>query len=158
MTQVSRNSKTSLPTITSKNKFFYLTNNEYYSYSSYIYICLEDSNFGLINSKINYCQTSINPGSHPDIVVNNCSFKLISYHRYQSYSSKGKYCYKIPTSNSYTYSIVYYEGSHSSGSLYITGDYNDLSKSIKMTQVNRNSKTSLPATNSENKYFYLTNS
>ena len=42
MTQVNRNSKTSLPATNSENKYFYLTNSEYYSYSSNIYICLED--------------------------------------------------------------------------------------------------------------------
>ena len=56
------------------------------------------------------------------------------------------------------YSIVYYDGRFSTGYLYVTSDYIDLSKTPKMTYVPRDSKTSLPITNSENKYFYITNS
>ena len=157
MTQVYKNSKTSLPT-TSENKFFYLTNNEYYPYSNYIYIYFEDKDFGLINSKINYCQTNDNPSSSPYSAVSSCSFNSISFYSYQSSSNLTKYYYKIPTTNDFIYSIFFYEGSYSSGSIYITSNSNDLSQIIKMTQVYRNSKTYLPRATSEKKYFYLTNS
>ena len=158
MSKVFRNSKTSLPTSTSENKFFYLTNNEYYSYSSYIYIYLEDNDFRLINGKMKYCLTNTNPDSSPDSAVSGCSFITISYYNYQRESITDKYYYKIPITNSYTYSIIYYEGSNTSGSLDITSDYNDLTQCIKMTQVSRNSRLSLPTSTLENKYFYLTNS
>ena len=154
MTQVTRNSRTSLPISTSEKTYFYLTNSNYYSYSNYIYICLEDNNFGFYYNFIKYCLTNTNPGISPDIAVSECSFKYLYY-----YSSKSSsYFYKIPTTNSSSYSIVYYEYKYSSGSLYVTSDYNDLALTIIMTQVSRNSRTSLPTISSYNKYFYLTNS
>ena len=77
----------------------------------------------------------------------------------QSSSGTNKYYYKISSSNSYTYSIVNYEGSYSSGSLYVTCDYNDFfPPTVNMTQVSINSRTSLPTITSEKKYFCLINS
>ena len=157
MTKVSRNLRISLTTNISENKYFYLTNSDYNSNSSYIYIYFEDNNFGLSYNNIKYCRTSTTSSS-PDSAVNECSFSLISYYNSQSSSGIKKYCYKISNTNSLAYSIVYYEGSYSSGSLYVTSDDNDLTKTVKMTQVSRNSKKSLPTTTFENKYFYLTNS
>ena len=123
--QVSRNSRTSLPTTSSEDKYFYLTNSNYYSYSTYIYICFEDNNFGLKYNNIKYCQTHTNPSSSPNSAVNECSFSTISYYNTQSSSGINRYYYKISTSSSYYYSIVYYDGNNSSGNLYATSDYND---------------------------------
>ena len=92
MAQVYRNSKTSLSTTSSEDKYFYLTNSNYYSYSNYIYICLEDNNFGLSYNNIKYCGTNTNPNL-----------------------------------SSYIYSIINYEGSYSSGNLYVTSDYQIIS-------------------------------
>ena len=50
MTKVYRDSRTYLQTSSLYDKYFFLKNNDYYSYSNYlnyIYICLEDDNFGL---------------------------------------------------------------------------------------------------------------
>ena len=159
MTKVNKNSKTSLPTISSEDKYFFLTNKDYYSYSYYIYICLEDNNFGLSNNNIKYCQTNINPDTNPENAVNNCSFSTKYYYdNTKSSSGTTKYYYKIPTSSSYSYSIINYEGSYSSGYLYVTSDYNDLVKTVKMTKVYRNSRTYLQTSSSYDKYFFLTNS
>ena len=159
MTQVSRNSRTSLPTTSSANKYFYFPNSNYNdNYTNYIYILFEDNNFGLKYDNIKYCRTDANIGSYPDNAVSSCSFIPISYYSTQSSSSTIKYYYKVSNTMPYTYSIVYYEGSYSSGSLYVTIDYNDLAKTVKMTQVSRNSTTSLPTSSSYNKYFYLINS
>ena len=160
MTKVSRNSRTSLPTANSEDKYFYLTNSNYSNYSSYIsyiYICLEDNNFHLNYNNIKYCFTNTNPSSYPDIAIKNCSFISISYYSTQSSSDTIKYYYKISISISYTYSIVSYEGNNSSGNLHVTSDYNNFIQTVKMTQVSINSRTSLPTTSSEDKYFYLTN-
>jgi len=126
MIKVSRNSRTSLPTTSSTDKYFYLTNSNYYLYSSYIYICLEDNNFGLSYNNIKYCRTDTNPSSYPDSAISSCSFTTIYYYSTQSSSSSTKYYYKIPTTSSYTYSIVYYQGSYSSGYLYVTSDYQNI--------------------------------
>ena len=158
MTQLYRKSKTSISTNSSEEKYFYLTNGDYYPYSNYIYICLQDNNFNLKYNEIKYCQTNTNPTSYPDNAISGCSFSVIYGYYSRSFSSTIKYYYKIPTTGSYTYSIVYYEGGYSSGYLYVTSDYNDLDKKVRMTQVYRNSKTYLPTTSSEDKYFYLTNS
>ena len=159
MTQVSRNSRTSLPTTSSANKYFYFPNSNYNdNYTNYIYILFEDNNFGLKYDNIKYCRTDANIGSYPDNAVSSCSFIPISYYSTQSSPSTIKYYYKVSNTMPYTYSIVYYEGSYSSGSLYVTIDYNDLAKTVKMTQVSRNSTTSLPTSSSYNKYFYLINS
>ena len=77
MTKVLRNSKTSLPVISTVDKYFYLTNSDYYSYSRYIYICFEDDNFGLNYNNIKYCRTNTNPDTNPNNVVNDCS--LLKY-------------------------------------------------------------------------------
>ena len=157
MTQISRNSRTSLPISSSNDKYFYLTNSDYYLYSTYIYLYLEDNNFGLSYNNIRYCRTNTNPSSNIDNVVYNCTFSTIYYYSRRSSSIKTKYYYRIPINSYFTYSIVYYEGSYSSGNLYVTTDYTDLVKNMKMTQVSRSSRASLPTTSSEDKYFYLTN-
>ena len=154
MTPVSRNSKTSLPTTTSENKYFYLTNSNYGSYS---YICLEDNNFGLSYDSIKYFRTNTYPTSYTDSSINSISFSSISYYKRIYSSSTYKYYYEIPTTY-YSYTIVYYQGSYSSGILYVKSDYKDLSQTIKMTQAYRRSKISLPITSSIDKYFYVTNS
>ena len=157
MTQVSRNSRTSLSTTASENKYFYLTNSNYYSYSN-IYICLEDNGYGLSYDNIKYCSTSTNPNSSPESAINGCFFFTISYYTIQISSGTTKYYYKISNNKSYSYSIVYYEGSYSSGTFYVTSDYKDLAPTIKMTPVSRNSRASLSTSSNYNKYFYLTNS
>ena len=157
MTQVYRNYNISLPTTTSQDKYFYLTNSEYNSYSSYVYICLEDKSFSLSYNSIKYCRTDTYPYNNPDNVVSTCSFITQSYDSYKISSGGTKYYYKFYIS-SYYYTIVYYEGSYSSGSLYVKSDYKDLSQTIKMTQAYRRSKISLPITSSIDKYFYVTNS
>ena len=156
MTKVYRDSRTHLQTSSSYNKYFFLTNSNYYSYSKYIYICLEDNNFGLNYNNIKYCLTNEDPTSNPGNVVSGCSFNKIPYHKSRSSSNTNKYYYKIPISSSSGYSIVSYEGS-SSGNLYVTSDYNNLFKNVNIAQVIRNSRTSLPTNSSEEKYFYLTN-
>ena len=158
MTEVSRNVRRFLTTINLQDKYFYLTNSEYYPYSNYIYICLEDNDFGLKNNNIKYCLTNINPSSYPDIAIKNCSFTSISYYSKQSSSSAINYYYNIFITNSYAYSIVYYDGILPSGLLYVTTDYNDLAKTVKMIEVSINSKTSLPTNTLYYKYFSLTNS
>jgi len=45
--------------------------------------------------------------SSTDSVVDNCSFTYINYYSSDSSSETNKYYYKIPTSSSYNYSIVY---------------------------------------------------
>ena len=134
-----------LSTINLQDKYFYLTNSEYYPYSNYIYICLEDINFDLRYNNIKYCFTDTNPSSYPDIAIKNCSFISISYYITQSSSNAIKYYYNISNTNSYAYSIVYYDGNNSSGNLYATSDYNDLAKTVNIIQVSINSKTSLPS-------------
>ena len=156
--QVSINSKTSLPTNTLYYKYFSLTNSNYYSYSNYIYICLEDNNFGLRYNNIKYCSTNTNPSIYPDNAIKDCSFSSISYYNTQNSSGTIKYYYKISNISSYAYSIVNYEGNNSFGYLYVTTDYNNLVPTKKMTKININSRTSLPTISSEDKYFYLTNS
>jgi hypothetical protein len=158
MTQISRNKITYLSTSPWNYKFFYLINSDYYSYSNFIYICLEDYGFNLSYDNIKYCHTSNVSTSNINSVVRNCSFITINYYSNQSSSSRTKYYYKIPTTSSYNYSIVYYDGSDSSGRLYVTIDYNELVKSVKMTKVARNYRTSLIASTSYHKYFYLINS
>ena len=127
MTEVSRNSRTSLPTSTFEDKYFYLTNRIYSNYSNYIYICLEDNNFSLNYNNIKYCFTNTNPSDYPDITVKSCSFISISYYSSQSSSDTIKYYYKFSNTSFYTYSIVYYEGKNSFGNLYVTIDYKNIS-------------------------------
>ena len=73
MIQVNRNSRTSLPTTISDNNYFYLTNSDYSSHSTSIYICLEDNNFGLNYNNIKYCHISTNPSYNPDYIIGACS-------------------------------------------------------------------------------------
>ena len=51
----------------------------------------------------------------------------VLYDSTQSNSDNTKYYYKIPISGSYSYSIINYEGSSSSGNLYVTSDYESIS-------------------------------
>ena len=126
MTLVYINSRTSLSTASSENKFFYLNNSEYSSYSNNIYFYLEDNNFDLRFYNIKYCYTNTNPNSSPYSVINSCSFNDIYSYKHQTSSSSTKYLYKIPTNDSYIYSIVFYEGGNSSGSLYAYSDYKSI--------------------------------
>ena len=158
MIRISRNELKKLSTSPWSYKFLYLINSDYYSYSNFIYICFEDYGFNLSYDNIKYCHTSNDPISNTDSVVRNCSFITINYYNNQSSSSRTKYYYKFPTTSSYNYSIIYYDGSGSSGRLFATIDYNELVKSVKMTQVARNYRTSLIASISYHKYFYLKNS
>ena len=153
ITKVSKNSRTSLPTTTKGKNYFYLENSNYYSY---IYICLEDNNFGLSYNNIKFCRTNTNPYSSPGMAVSGCSFINSNYYDKESSSSTNKYYYKISTNSSYSFTIVNYEGRHSSGRLYVTSNHINLD--FKITQVYKNSSTSLPTSTSKAKYFYLTNS
>ena len=157
MTKVARNYRTSLIASTSYHKYFYLKNSDYYSHSSYIYIYFEDNNFDLSYNNIKYCLTSNDPSSNPDSIVNDCSFTTIYSYDSKSSSDIYKYYYKISTTSSYTYSIVYYDGSNPSGYLYVTSDINDLAKTAIATYLHRNSKISLPIASSIDKYFYVSN-
>ena len=152
--QVSKGSRKSLLTYTTGLNYFFLINSEYSSYSSYIYILLEDNGFSLNYSNVKYCHTNINPNYYPDTAIS-CSFSYASYYDSQTSSSTKKYYYKIYTSSSYSYTIISYSGSYSYGYLYVTTDYNDLF--LTMTNVYRNSEKSLPTSISYKKYFYLTN-
>ena len=148
-TRVSRNSRTTLPTTSQEDKYFYLTNSDYSNYSKFIYICLEDNTFNLNYNKIKYCFTNTNPYMyHPDSIVSSCSFNSIYHYSSQSSSDTTKYYYNISIPSYYAYSIVYYDGILPSGLLYVTTDYNDLAKTVKIIQVSINSKTSLPTNSS----------
>ena len=92
--QVSKGSKKSLSTYTTDLNYFYLTNSEYSSYSSYIYILLEDNGFSLSYSNVKYCRTNTNPNSYPDSAVNSCTFYSVSYYKSHTSSSTTKYYYK----------------------------------------------------------------
>ena len=158
MNQIYRNSKTSLSTITSDNKYFYLRNSNYFSYdSNYIYILLEDNNFSLNYDNIKYCYTNTDPYYNPDSVVSSCYFNYVYYYSRKGTYGAYKFYYKIYYSpNAYT--IVNYDGSYSSGFLYVTCDYNDLAETLKITHAYRNYRTPLPITSSLDKYFYVENS
>ena len=79
MTKVSRNSRISLPTTSRENKYFYVTNSEYNSYSNYIYILFEDDDFNLDYYNVKYCLTETNPYNNSDSIVNDCTFNEVSY-------------------------------------------------------------------------------
>ena len=156
--QVSKGSRKSLSTYTTGLNYFYLTNSEYSSYSSYLYILLEDNGFSLSYSNVKYCRTDTNPNYYPDSAVNGCTFYYASCYKSDTSSSTKKYYYQISYSGSYYYTIISYSGSYSYGYLYATSDNNNLYQTILMTQVYRNSEKSLPTSTSYKKYFYLTNS
>ena len=61
MTKAKRNTTISLSTNITEDKYFYLSNSNYYYYSSYIYFLLEDNAFSLNTSDIKYCQTKYSP-------------------------------------------------------------------------------------------------
>ena len=69
MLKVSRNSKIYLATTTKRDKYFYLANSEYSSYSSNIYFMLEDEDFGLNYSSTKYCLTDIDPNTPNKLIV-----------------------------------------------------------------------------------------
>ena len=133
MTKVNRNSKEYLPTNISEDKYFYLTNRDYSDYfdkSSYIHILLEDNNFGLNYSNVKYCQTNTDPDSYPEGAASGCDFNdfnTLEYYNTEHYSNSGKFYYKYYVNSSYSYSVISYNGSYSSGNLYVTSDYKDLS-------------------------------
>ena len=87
MTKVNRDWRTSLPTNIPENKYFFLLNNEYFRFSSYIYICLEDNNFSLSYKSIKYCLTNTYPYSYSSSVVRHCSFRYLNYYKSESSSS-----------------------------------------------------------------------
>ena len=157
MTQVSIIYPESLPIYAGENKYFFFKNNEYSESSNYIYFILEDKNFGLNYNNIKYCYTKDMPDWNSEYVVKKCSFNTISYYSYQSSSSSIKYYYKISANSSFTYSIIFYEGKNSSGSLYVITDYKDLNLNVNITKVSKNSRTPLPISSSYHKYFYLNN-
>ena len=158
MTKISEKSEISLPTTTDYRKYFYLTNN-YYKETSYIYICLEDNNFGLDYMDIKYCYTNTSLYNSLDIedAICSCSFNYLYYYGNKKSSNITKYYYKILNTNFHSYSIIYYVGKYSSGSLYVSINFYDLSRDIKITQVSINLNKSLPVSSSYNKFFYLTN-
>ena len=129
MTNVTINSTTPLSTITSKTNYFFLTNGDYSSNSSSIYICLEDNNFGLEYDDIQYCQTNTNPYSYPDSAVRHCSFRSLSFYGSENIQGSKKYYYSISKDSYYNYSIVSYEGIYPEGSLYVSNDYKSFSHS-----------------------------
>ena len=157
MTAVFINSKISLPTTGSENKYFFLTNDEYNPPSVYLYFYLEDNNFGLNYNNIKYCRTDINPNDLPEYAVSDCSLEKRLNYSSQYSSETNKYFYSISTSTFKHYTIVYYEGRSMFGALYIRSSYNDLTQDVKMTPVSRNSRISLPTTISFDKYFYIKN-
>ena len=126
ITKVNIHSYKYLPTRTPKENYFYLTNSDYYSYSSYVYFYLEEHNFNLNNSNIKYCYTNIDPNYDPKDAINNCSFTSLSFYDSNYYSTCPKYYYKFPTNSYYNYSIIYYEGFSDKGYLYIYCDYKSL--------------------------------
>ena len=79
--------RVSIPTRNSDDKYFYLINKEYYSYSSSIYMYLEDNYFGLNYKDIKCCLTNTNPGYDSAYVVDHCWFASIGNYTYQSASS-----------------------------------------------------------------------
>ena len=157
MTKAKRNTTISLSTNITEDKYFYLSNSNYYYYSSYIYFLLEDNAFSLNTSDIKYCQTKYSPDSSGTIALSDCIFNPITYYSNQTSSSQKKYYYKLSSNSSYDYTIIYYSGSHNYGSLNVIINFYDFLITLKMTKVNRNSNESLPTTTSDDKYFYLTN-
>ena len=107
-----------MPTSSPKKNYFYIINSDYYSYSNYVYFYLEDYNFGLNYNNIKYCYTNTNPYYYPDDAINHCSLTNLPYNDSKYYSNYKRYDYKFKINSSYTYSIVYYQGNYSSGSLY----------------------------------------
>ena len=128
MTSVYTNSRKSLPITSSVNKYFYVQNSDYYTHSSYLYFYLEDNNFGLRYNNIKYCLTNTYPYTNPESAIKSCTFNSISYYDPIYLSGSKIYHYKFPISSSYSYSIVYYEGSYSSGYLYAYCSYESTSE------------------------------
>ena len=155
MTPIYRNWRTSLPITSSEDKYFYLTNSEYYPHSNIIYIRFEDNNFSLDQYSIKYCLTNIDPSSYPNRAVSECLFSLKDYYFKEISSGTTKYYCKISTSSSYYYSIIYYRGkggSWSDGNLYVTSDYNDLVPTFVMTEVSRNVRRFLTTINLQDNF------
>ena len=83
MTRVFKNSRKSLPTTSTQPKYFYFINSDYSnSYSGYIYICLEDKNFGLSYDNIKYCFENYDPLLYPYAATSYCNYSTISYYSY----------------------------------------------------------------------------
>ena len=121
--------------------------------------------FSLRTSSIRICQTNTNPNSPPKSILMNCStFDQIPSYGAQTYSNIKKYCFGISKSyrphvfrpNSYT--IIYYDGSDSSGDLFVTINKDYFLPPVQMTEVKRNTTISLSINITEDKYFYLSNS
>ena len=98
-----------------------------------IYILLEDDGFSLKTYSISICLTNTNPNSPPKSVLFNCSnFDQIPLYGAQTYSNIKKYCFGISKSHypyvfrSNNYTVIYYDGSESSGDLYVTADDSNL--------------------------------
>lgn len=120
-----RNEKKKLSTDTSDTqKYFYMDTSNYASYST-IYLCLEDSNFGLKTSSFEYCYTNINPSDYPTQAIQ-CTFSYKSSYGTKTSSSTTKVYYSFTTYSTKNYIIVHYDGTSSSGTLYAISDYTDL--------------------------------
>ena len=122
-------------------------NSDFYLYSNKIYICFEDNGFGLDYEKIKYCLENNYPNIYP-YIINSCSFITIStYYRSSGSSGRNEYCFTIPNNNSYIFSIVYYNGRYSSGSLNVTTHYHFCNfdyNSILMEKISEKSRISFP--------------
>ena len=147
ITRVSRNVNTSLPTLFTEDKYFYLTNSEYTEYSSYIYFVLENNKINLRYSEVSYYLTNTDPYDYPDSAFKNCSFITLPLYGAQTFSTPTKYYYNVSISSSYNYTIISYSNYYKeglSGYLYVVSDYNDLLPKVQMTEVSRNKRYSLP--------------
>ena len=87
--------------------YFYLINSEYYSYSNYIYFILEDRGFNIYSESVKYCVTNIEPNSYSESDIKNCNFTEVTLYGNLTYNIT-EYYYKLPTNNSYIYSIFTY--------------------------------------------------
>ena len=102
MTQIPLNFRTSVPTTSLEDKYFYIINSDYKASPSYIYLSFEDTNFGLNYNNIQYCRTFTDPGSDPYGALSLCGFDQISHYRNISSSDTNKYYYKISYNEYYT--------------------------------------------------------
>ena len=89
MTRVYKNSKTYLPTNSNSN-YFYIVNDEYSYYSTYIYFCLEDNDFSLNYNSIKVCKTNNDPRTNEQSAINSCSsnYDYLTYYGSTTTSSK----------------------------------------------------------------------
>ena len=108
ITKVSINTRTSIPTndyYSGKMNYFYLTNNEYYSYSNYIYFILEDNGCKIFSESVKYCVTNTEPNSYSDSDIKNCNFTEVTLYGNLTYNIT-EYYYKLPTNDSYIYTFL----------------------------------------------------